>query len=341
MRPSTQTSVEKQDSTQKSHWRKWVYWGGLIIGIVFFAIQIKVGIQSLNKYNYLFDNLLWLIPAIFVAITAPFLQMISWLFIFKGLGHNLSWKSVFEGYVLSFIPRYIPGSIWGYLSRGEWMKRTFGIHYGITNIGSILEVVIILSANIGWILSGFFASYLLRIAVLSLAFVIGCGALYILKKPFLYPLIIKLTGRESVNNLKNFPTSGLLSLLLLMIIYWGLLGIAFQFVIWGMSPANGTIQWSLNSIWYITSNYALAWFIGFVIIFIPSGIGVRELVLSNLIGSRLKLTNVSSAAIPIIFRLILGIGELFWIAIAVIKKRKQFLSQNTKKALIADNSPKE
>ena len=50
-------------------------------------------------------------------------------------------------YSLSFLARYIPGSIWGYLSRSEWLLHDYQVSYASSNYGSILEVALAVSTG--------------------------------------------------------------------------------------------------------------------------------------------------------------------------------------------------
>ena len=56
--------------------------------------------------------------------------------------------STLRGYSLSFLPRYLPGSIWGYLSRSEWLTQQFSIPFKYSNAISVVEIGATITANL-------------------------------------------------------------------------------------------------------------------------------------------------------------------------------------------------
>ena len=102
--------------------RSRLYWLGLGIGLFFFVGQILRGYQVFSTLTLDVSLLVRLSAAVLAGLVALGLQMAAWRYLMQDLGIKLTWRSIIGGYMLSFLPRYVPGSVWGYLSRSEWLK---------------------------------------------------------------------------------------------------------------------------------------------------------------------------------------------------------------------------
>lgn len=306
-------------------WRKWLYWLGMALGAAFFFYQIFQGIKSLTQQKIIFGQPYWIIPAFVLAILVTRLQMLAWQILMAGLQAHLPWGDVLQGYVLSFIPRYIPGTVWGYITRGEWLNKSFAIPFGVTNLGSVLEMVFILIANLTWITSGFISAMWLKFAMFLAPFVLAWIVWSITHWLAAKPVFSIAFGREAEVAVRSFSLSRWLALTLLMIIFWGLQGLSFQMVIWSFLPTGQPLAWSLTEYWTATSSYNLAWFIGFIVLFVPAGLGLRETFLSRLIQEKLRQPAGTASVIAIAFRLVLALGELIWALVALIINRWRVL----------------
>ncbi len=89
-----------------------------------------------------------------LVIVISFLQQIAaWVLIMRSLHVHLPIHQARFIYSLSFLARYIPGSIWGYLSRSEWLLQNYQVSYTVSNYGSVLEVA--LAVSTGFFVIGF------------------------------------------------------------------------------------------------------------------------------------------------------------------------------------------
>ncbi|MFZ3080520.1 MAG: hypothetical protein WA109_12645 [Bellilinea sp.] len=251
--------------------------------------------------------------------------MLAWQMLMTGLQAHLVWGDVLQGYVLSFIPRYIPGTVWGYITRGEWLNKSFAIPFGVTNLGSILEMVFILIANLTWITAGLISAQWLKFAIFGMPFVLAWVGWLITQWLASKPVFRIAFGKEAEVAVRSFSLPRWLVITLLMIIFWGLQGLSFQMVIWSFLPSGQPLAWSLAEYWTATSSYNLAWFIGFIVLFVPAGLGLRETFLSKLIQEKLNQPAGAASVISITFRLVLAFGELIWAIVALIINRWRVL----------------
>ncbi len=100
-----------------------------------------------------------------------------------------------------------------------------------------------------------------------------------------------------------------------------------------------------SSVWTIlTGDFSAAWLAGFFAIFIPSGLGVRELVLSSLLTSHFQLVEGVSRAIAVIMRLIMVLAEFATILLTtllylIFKEERRSASQIAKNGPEAERFP--
>jgi len=252
-----------------------------------------------------------------LAIVISFLQQIAaWALLMRSLNIRLPMHKARYIYSLSFLARYIPGSIWGYFSRSEWLMQDYQVSYAASNYGSILEVALevlisfsvvgfcIISSNvitppwIGYVL--FFLPWL-------------PWALWF--SQFSLQWRIKLSGYLKSDvlcfNPRRREWSVILILLIINCFYYGLgvFLIGYSLGIWRVEQ--------LLSVWTIvTGDFSAAWLAGFFAIFIPSGLGVRELVLSTLLISQFHLAQSVAQAISVMMRLITVLAEFATILLA-------------------------
>jgi hypothetical protein len=121
-------------------WRRFLSRLGFVLGSLIFLQQLWNGYQAIVE-QVAFSALLPIAVAYCVAVIAGALPIFAWFRLMAGVGAPLSWRHTLKGYTLSFLPRYIPGSIWGYLSRSEWFRDNAGIACAVSNAGSLVEIL--------------------------------------------------------------------------------------------------------------------------------------------------------------------------------------------------------
>ena len=101
-----------------------------------------------------------------------------------------------------------------------------------------------------------------------------------------------------------------LKILAVYLLSWGLQGLAFFFLV---STVKG---WSIDIAFYLIGSYIAAWLVGFLVLFAPGGLGIREGTLSFLLEFCLPLP--LAIALSLLARIWITLGEL---AIAVVALR--------------------
>lgn len=267
--------------TARPGWRKILYRAGIALGLGLLLQQAWQGIVALQQTQTCVAR-----PVTFGLVLATFLaaygvQMAAWALIMRSLAAPLSARTIIQGYALAFLPRYIPGSVWGYLSRNEWLAQSHQVSYAVSTTASLIEAAMLL-LTAGWL-----------------------GALYLVltrwQHPLFIPAIVVLGGvaaamvwyatpwlarrifKGNVHLLAPAPrrhAHGLfVATTLLYLLFWGLQGAALVAI--GRALCDNLTVAPFAT----TAASALSWAIGFLIIFVPAGLGVREWTLSAMLVS--------------------------------------------------------
>ncbi len=299
--------------------RKYLYFFGLILGGMLLLYQVYLSINSIVNFSLANTVLIHFFYAFIFAFIAIFIQILAWYILLEESFWKIQ-KNFFElikGYTLSFIPRYLPGSVWGYLSRSEWLFQKFSISYNKSNSVSILELASTITANLLLIFIWINLTYLKDKFYL--------GLLLIFALPLLVWLIIS-GGFRFINFSKiNFFNFGTIEFNPGLLKNW-FLSVFFFFLHW-FFLAN-----CLNEILLFLGNQSLSiidsmfatcasWLTGFLIFFVPAGIGFREatlfFILNNFFLVNLNIINIT----VVLFRFLSILAEVSWILLKIVNNK--------------------
>jgi glycosyltransferase 2 family protein len=286
---------------------------GIVLGCSLLVYQIISLLQDFNWFILSPKDLINVTLTFGISILAIISMMTAWKIILGEMGHNISLINIFFGFNLSLVARYIPGTVWGYLSRGEWLKREHKVPYAVTHFSSIIETIGIVFANIFVVTQGLFVTREIFFSLLlCIAFTIGSWASLnwlILWKP------TRRLFRLEDNYVFKFPLSKWIVVFILFMVMWYGFGL-------GLLVLANVIDFRITFPHFLemSSVYALAWLIGFIVPFVPSGLGLREFSLTILLASQFGMTKSDASFIAIGFRLLVSLAELLWIVFGLTKK---------------------
>ncbi len=206
---------------------------------------------------------------------------------------------MFDGYVWAFLPRYIPGSVWGYVSRGEWMQRTCGASYSQSTAASIMEISVQFGTA-GLVVLGGLAPVHWRLG----AIVLGIAALavpwWLLQRLYL--------RRQQIS-----PPRLVVAWLLLFVLYalfWTVHGMTILMALRAVgTQATLTLPAAVFA-------FCASWLVGFAAILVPAGLGVRELTLAALLQRMTTITPGAASLVAVITRLGIVAAELIFLLFA-------------------------
>lgn len=240
--------------------------------------------------------------ALLLAMLSHLAQMAAWRELMAGLGTRLPWRRVIEGFMLSMLPRYIPGTVWGYLSRGQWLYEQFGVPFRNSSISSILELGLTVLSGLVFVAAAYFHSLLAGLAVIVVSCLGYALLTYVARKEFM-------AGRFPVMPLDIFLKSFVLCGLI-----WPLYGL----IIACLLAISAGLWRTLIDFGYA---FFFAWISGLLAFFIPSGLGVREFALQTVLQYD-GLTGSIIIVAPLLVRLATIISEIAWLCVGLGLKRR-------------------
>lgn len=259
-----------------------------------------------------------ILAGVFILMLAqPLMGLISWL-ILRDLNQNFSYFRILLIYFVSQVAKYLPGGIWAFPGRVV-AYQAIGVEKPASIISMLREVsVLFLGAAVVGLL-GLFRGLLIaewvRAAIIAgvavCIVVIGLAQL-----PMAWHFLSRINMFKNIDiaeteinrpSLKWLPHS-----LIASSAFWLITGIAFRTMAIGVTPDAANISWLQAA-----SIFSLAWCAGFVVIFAPAGLGIRESALSGLLVSYMPLGDALSVAL--IARLWWTVAEGVLIAFSIIR----------------------
>ncbi len=295
-------------------WRKSLFPLGLTLGFLLFLQQVWMIYTAIRQEGLHFSQPIYLLLALSFSTGAYFLQMLAWNMIMQYMGIHSGLRQTLKGYFLSFLPRYIPGSVWGYWSRSHWLKQSYGVEYTNSTFASVLEALG-LSLTALTAVGAYFSASLEGFSQLALGFVsMGVLILTWLAVPRVTLALGRRLhkGRSPLSHEWSQTSFRAWSIAItLYLVLWVLHGSSVFFAsraVLSIPPTN------LLGIIAITT---LSWLGGFAAVIVPAGIGVRELTLSALLTTHANLIPWQASLIAIVFRLVLILSEVEWLMVGL------------------------
>lgn len=261
----------------------------------------------------------WQIAAqVLLGFVYVYLTMASWRAVLNDVGERVEPKVAARIFFSSQVAKYLPGGVWNFVAAAE-----VGKSYSISRRRSVcaLVVSIMISIVTGMVLA--------LLAILMgpsqvgekywwVGIFIPIG-LIILSPPILNRLVnflLKVIRRAPLESAVTWR--GTLQASLWAFGAWLVIG--FQLWLILVSLGMGA---SVSTFLLATGGYALGWTAGFLVFFVPAGVGVREVALGAVLS-----TVVSSGAVVVVVllaRVFTTLADIGWGLGASIRMRKDAL----------------
>lgn len=234
-----------------------------------------------------------------IALVALFLlDAFGWHLILRALGQQPDARSSIRIWLVSSLTRYLPGGVWGYLSRAAMCSER-GIPLVTSSLSLYLETLLLSASSLAaGIPSLLFATGL----PINLPSAVGLWlALSLLLHPRVIALLRHVPGQPGrLLATATLPrNSRMLMLYLYYLAFWAAFGAAFVCFVAALHPLP------VNAWIPVGASISMSFLIGFIAVFVPGGIGVRESVLYLLL-----LPFLPPAAC-----LLISIGSRLWIMV--------------------------
>ncbi|MFI5175539.1 MAG: hypothetical protein ACHQKY_11820 [Terriglobia bacterium] len=248
-----------------------------VAAILFFILHTLVrGLAELRQYDFNFNWLLLLLSLpVFLLCNAVSTGAWLWLLKYQGCA-PIPFLEAYRIWFYSFMGRYVPGKVTLVALRAE-MAYERGIPRLVTTSVAFVEVAFSTVSAILLSLPIQFSSY--RQFLLPTFIFLGAamlGIFFLQSERFVISVKHHVPGMKGLQPL-ILPPGLVLGGLLLYAAYWILAGTAL-----GLFLAS-FVQIDLRSLLLIIPSFALACVGGMLVLLMPSGIGVRELIFATLL----------------------------------------------------------
>ncbi len=273
------------------------------VAIVYFALKVRSEWSDLATLPSTLHPNWWQVLGSAGWVALSYIVLIeTWRQIVVAWGGKLSWPTAARIWFISNLGRYIPGKVWQIGAMGALAEEA-----GVANVAAVGSALLV---NVVNLLAGF-----LVVAVAGARFLAGYGTtlnvvlvvfcVLVFGSPWLLPPVVKFAARITGRNIPipAIPPLAIIFAVAGCSLAWNLYGIAFHdltVAILGGAAGRPT---------YYTAVFTLSYLAGYLTLFAPGGIGVRESTLVALLGAAGLETGAAATAIVIASRLWMTVVE--------------------------------
>lgn len=257
---------------------------------------------------------LWVLAAFICYFTGVGIIGINWRRLLAVLGAECDMQTALKSYYYSQLAKYVPGRVWGATGRIV-LLRGASIPEGTAALGILLEsVILMVSASIvGLLALGSYGRLPLEVRCLAIA---SPFILLLLHPAFMHRAVRAMARRFPKHVMYPETLPGFRYMVILAGRYcgvWLFQGLGFWCAVHSLVPIKST------DVIPVIGGNALAWLAGFVVVFTPAGLGVRELVLTRLNSGRIGVGPAALAAF--IARILVILSELLGAGLIWLRRR--------------------
>jgi len=275
----------------------------LLVGI--FIVQIFISHTKQIQDSLALVSWVNILLSIIMFLGYFYARALSWNLILKSLGNHFKVKDSLFAWFAGEATRYIPGNIWSFASR-YYLSYTKGIPKANVILSMLLEILIFLPVtlllSIPAILENYGKINFNGITILVIFVILGIAVVGF----FFNKRVKQLVGRLQTIPRNILSSRTFWEAVFLQMVSWTVFGLGNYFLI---QPFASHISIAL-----LVSISIFAWFVGYVSIVTPMGLGVREGAIILLLGSSIGQGQAGLAAV--LSRVVLTAAEvinlLFW-----------------------------
>jgi len=277
---------------------------GSLIGVAGAAFVVRAFLRDRETVT---DALAHARPALLlVAFVLGGLGMLSialaWYTAIRVLGGSLRLLPTLRGYFVGQLGKYLPGGVWAIMGRGEW-ARSGGVAGAIAyssvflSIGSVYLAAVLLAATLVPVTGMFGAGGDARYGFVLLLLPLGFALLHPRVVNAALRALRRATGRD-LSVLQQLPS-------------WMLIGLATYLVAVAFGEAGAVLN--------VVAATAISWVVGFVVLPVPGGIGVRE---SAFVALATSLSPGIAATVAVVARLVFIAVDATGAAVTTMLRRR-------------------
>jgi uncharacterized membrane protein YbhN (UPF0104 family) len=269
---------------------------------------VREGLQRLDA-----ASLAGSLAAVLVGLAAA---MMSWRAVLVGLGSRLPVLAAARVFFLGQLGKYVPGSVWPVVAQAE-LSQEYGVPRARAGIASLAQMLV--GLVVGVVVAGAALATSSPDAVSQywwLLPVAAAGAVVLVPPVFarLCALAARLARRPA-----PVPVDGrtILAAAAWCLVMWAAFGLHLYLLVRAAGTGTGSASTLLLA---STGGYALAWVVGFVIVFLPAGAGAREAALVLALAP--VLPGSDALALALVSRFLMLAGDGLTAGVAVLAARR-------------------
>lgn len=271
--------------------------------ISFLIWNISQDWSRITPYISEFSSLPLIISFLFFLTIYPE-GAVTWFILLRKMGLKILLGGSIKVWIISTTSRYIPGSIWQYVSRVEMSSRVLGLSRSAVTTSLLLEVFIgLTAAALVSLLMLPLVSHL-KLSVPVWVFLLPIFLIFTDERIShkLIVILAKLLKKDFSKSLIYLKIKDKAIVLVFSAFNFFLNGFALFFLIKSVYPGNIDLL-------QLTGIYSFSWAVGYISVFAPAGIGITEASLAYFLG--FMLPPGLNSLIALSYRLLLTLSELF------------------------------
>lgn len=293
-------------SGSRINWWRWLGWLVTLLAL-YFVGRWLTSLDPLVWQNLRHLRLTWLIGSLLLFQVWFLLRFLAWEMIVKRHGSDAQRHVTLRIWTISELARYVPGNLWSFAA-----KFRGSVNSGATSNGALQALAIEAFTQIS-------GAGLMALLLYNAAQLWWIAMLWVVIFPYIIPIGLSLLSRwKRWGVVPRVSVIESLGLLLWYGVVWLVFGLATAMVYRSFSGVP-----SVSFMWLIGVNVA-AWFIGYISLITPMGLGVREVAFVKLTADIVP--SALASLIAIISRLWFVISELVFLCLVLIwssSQRKQ------------------
>lgn len=257
-----------------------------------------------------------LASAVLAAATAVTISGEQQRSLLAALGHRVQPAPWFRVFFLAQLGKYVPGTAWAYVAQMELARRK-----GIQRVTSVIAILLGagLTVLLAFVLGALVHDSLDAVPTWVQWLVVGASALglvVLVARPSIVPAVLRRApGRLRDLGLANARLDSLVRPTVWSALAW----VAYGVHLWVLTVPMGLP--ALAGFPTAVGAFALAWVVGFLVVFVPAGVGVREAVLVAVLAPFITAPGALAAAV--LSRFLIIVAEACLLALAPLLRRDE------------------
>ncbi len=304
-------------SQQRTWWLRIIR--GLLVILAISPLAYAV-YQDWDDLRLVLSTIQWLqflLAQLLVIAIFPLLGLISFWTV-RTYKSDFRFRQAFRAYFVSQIPKYLPGGFWAIPTRAL-IYRSAGVPNDQALISVFREISILFlgAASISFlgVWTGIPISQTLRI-VLGIGTFAGIVLILLTQVPALWGWLRKVPGLQSdfippdTTSSEGSAPASLIRSFIISLVFWILLGVPFLLLIFAVYPDLDGLNW-----FQAAAIFSISWAAGFVVVFAPAGLGIRETVMVLLLTSIVP--RAEALGVALVARVWWIFAEVVWILVSL------------------------